>query len=155
MNKGKVGTSSEQIREALQKGKLLPDEPSLETIRYNGPEQLFILKMSNGRRRFIAREELQGLGEAKKKELSNIEILGSGTGVYWPDLDVSFGVSELLDEIYGSRKWMTNLERSSQAKNLGSGAKSARSTRRKSKQDGTPVRRAQLAVTKPSTPHFA
>ena len=109
MKKGDVRTTPDQIRTALQKTRLLPEEPSLESIRYYGPEQLFVLTMSNGRRRFIPREELQGLGEAKKRQLSNIEIVGPGTGVYWPDLDISFGVSQLLDGIYGTKEWMKRL----------------------------------------------
>ena len=38
-----------------------------------------------------------------------IEILGNGTGLYWPALDVAHSVSGLLAGVYGSAKWMERL----------------------------------------------
>ncbi len=43
---------------------------------------------------------LQGLQEAKPKELAEIEILGAGSGLYWPQLKTDIALSGLLAKIF-------------------------------------------------------
>jgi hypothetical protein len=52
---------------------------------------------------------IQGLAEAQEKDLKRIQILGDGTGLLWPVLDVAHYVPGLLAGVYGSEKWMTAL----------------------------------------------
>lgn len=54
----------------------------------------------------IPRRLIQGLSGAQKKYLKPIQILGDGTGLLWPLLDISHSVSALLTGVYGSPKWM-------------------------------------------------
>jgi hypothetical protein len=67
---------------------------------------------------FIPRKLLQGLSIASNAELSRIEILGRGTGLYWPALDVSHSVSGLLAGIYGSPNWMNRLQAEAQSRQI-------------------------------------
>jgi len=52
---------------------------------------------------------IQGLAGAQVKELSRIQMLGAGTGLLWPLLDVAHYVPALLQGVYGSEKWMAAL----------------------------------------------
>lgn len=54
----------------------------------------------------IPRRLIQGLSGAQRKKLTPIQILGGGTGLSWPLLDVAHSVPALLAGVYGSSKWM-------------------------------------------------
>ena len=79
-----------------------------------GSDSLFLL-MENGVTLNIPRRLLQGLTEAKPDELNQIELLGRGTGLYWPAIDVAHLVSGLLDGVYGSARWMEYLDLQSES----------------------------------------
>jgi len=68
-----------------------------------------VLVLENGVTHSIPRRLLQGLSEAKAEDLKQIELLGRGTGLYWPALDVAHLVSGLLAGVYGSARWMKEL----------------------------------------------
>jgi hypothetical protein len=72
---------------------------------------LLILKLSDGRRQVIPREELQGLESATKDQIARVEILGNGTGLHWPALDVDLYVPSLIRGVYGSKNWMAKIGR--------------------------------------------
>lgn len=74
-----------------------------------------VLVLENGVTHSIPRRLLQGLSEAKAEDLKEIELLGRGTGLYWPALDVAHLVSGLLAGIYGSAKWMERLQLDSES----------------------------------------
>jgi hypothetical protein len=114
MARHRVVTSDAEIDRAIERAKSLRDEPRLTGVEYRpGPGlDLLILKMSDGHRQVIPREELQGLQSATKEQIARIEILGNGTGLHWPDLDVDFYVPGLLRGVYGNEKWMAEIGRS-------------------------------------------
>jgi len=58
----------------------------------------------------IPRRLIQGLSGAQKRKLRPIQILGGGTGLLWPLLDVAHSVPDLLGGVYGSSSWMRELE---------------------------------------------
>jgi hypothetical protein len=53
---------------------------------------------------------LQGLQGASDKDLAAVEILGIGSGLHWESLDADLGVHSLFCGIYGSKKWMAQLQ---------------------------------------------
>jgi predicted TPR repeat methyltransferase len=57
----------------------------------------------------VPRALIQGLDGAGEKDLKRMQILGDGTGLLWPILDVAHYVPGLLEGVYGSEKWMTTL----------------------------------------------
>jgi predicted TPR repeat methyltransferase len=59
----------------------------------------------------VPRSLIQGLHSATEKELNRIQVVGGGTGLLWPHLDVAHYVPGLLQGVYGSEKWMTALYR--------------------------------------------
>jgi hypothetical protein len=110
----KIVTSDAEIDRAIEHAKNVQSEPRVTEVEYRpGPRlDLLILKLSDGRRHLIPREDLQGLRSATKEQIARVEILGKGTGLHWPALDVDFYFPGLLRGVYGNKKWMAEIGRS-------------------------------------------
>ena len=82
MTTHRVVTTDTQIDQAIARAKALANEPRVTSVAYRpGPGlDLLILQMSDGHRCVLPREDLQGLQGATRQQLSQIEILGNGTG---------------------------------------------------------------------------
>jgi Protein of unknown function (DUF2442) len=117
----KIVTTNVEISRAMERAKALQNEPRVAEVEYRPGSglDLLILKLSDGRRHLIPREDLQGLQSATKEQIARVEILGNGTGLHWPALDLDLYVPNLLRRIYGTKSWMTAIGRS------GGSAKSA------------------------------
>jgi hypothetical protein len=59
----------------------------------------------------IPREYLQGLHGATRAQLSDINVVGRGTGLHWPELDADHYVPGLLNQVFGTKRWMSELGR--------------------------------------------
>jgi Protein of unknown function (DUF2442) len=114
MAKHKVITTGAEIDRALDRARALENEPRLTAVEYKSGRglDLIILRMSDGHRHVIPREDLEGLQGATKEQIGEMEILGNGTGIHWPALDVDHYVPDLLRQQYGTRQWMAQLGRS-------------------------------------------
>ena len=55
------------------------------------------------------REDLQGLQMGTPSQLKQIEIVGGGIGLHWPELDADLYVPALLQGIYGTKLWMAKI----------------------------------------------
>jgi hypothetical protein len=109
-----IAITDVEFDRAIERANKLRREPMVTAVEYKaGPGlDLLILKLSDGHRHVIPREELQGLQSATKEQLGRVEILGGGTGLHWPDLDADFYVPGLLRGVYGNKKWMAEIGRS-------------------------------------------
>ncbi len=90
---------------------------------YHRKDDLITLHFADGIRVSIPRKKLQGLQDAKPSELVKIELLGRGTGLHWPELDVDHYVPGLLNHVFGTARWMAEIGR------IGGSAKSRAKTR--------------------------
>ena len=107
----KVVTTDAQITAALRRAREFAKyDHHVERVFYSPRTDRFQLRMENGVTHSIPRRLLQGLQDASTAQLSDIELVGLGTGLYWPTLDVAHEVSGLLSGVYGSEKWMRKLE---------------------------------------------
>jgi hypothetical protein len=86
---------------------------------YEPRYDLLILGLKTGQRLAIPREDLQGLAGADEKLVGKVEIGPFGLSLRWEQLDVDFLVDALRRGIYGSARWMRELE---QRRSVGSGA---------------------------------
>ena len=104
----KVGFTDADFKRAIERAGKLRHEPLASEVEYKaGPGlDLFVVKFTDGSRRAIPREDLQGLQSGTPEQLSRIEIVGGGTGLHWPDLDADIYVPALLRGIYGNKLWM-------------------------------------------------
>ncbi|MGD0368624.1 MAG: DUF2442 domain-containing protein [Acidobacteriaceae bacterium] len=114
MDKHKVVTTDAEIDRALLRAGALEGEPRVVSVEYRPGAglDLLILKLSDGRREIIPREDLQGLENATREQVAQVEILGKGTGLHWPELNVDHYVPGLLKHIYGTKRWMAEIGRS-------------------------------------------
>ena len=109
MVQARMITTDAEIDAAIERAKLLDGEPLAKTAVYMANLKVLIVGLTNGRRLFLPIEDLQGLQNATAKQLQNIEILGRGTGINFPDLDAGFYVPSLIEGVYGNRRWMSEL----------------------------------------------
>ncbi|MFY9748274.1 MAG: DUF2442 domain-containing protein [Acidobacteriaceae bacterium] len=133
MAKHKVLTTDAEIDRAIAAAAKLSDEPRVIAADYKpGPGlNLLILKLSNGQRRAIPVENIQGLRHATKAQIAQVRITGNGTGLHWPALDLDHSVPNLLRDIYGTRQWMAEIGRRGGATTSPAKRKSARANGRK------------------------
>ena len=65
---------------------------------------------SGGSVRVLVPPELaEGLTDASPGELSDVRVLGPGTTIEWPQLDVQFSVTGLIMGIFGTQAGMADL----------------------------------------------
>jgi hypothetical protein len=111
----KVLTIDAEIDAAIREARIY-EKYDRHVVRatYSDRTDRFMLYLDNGVTCMVPRRLLEGLGDAEPDALQQIELLGRGTGLYWPALDVAHSVSGLLAGIYGSKKWMSSLDRTPQ-----------------------------------------
>ena len=97
-------TTDEELDAALERAKLAPPRPLALSAEYNHDLDLVMIRVDNGRRLVIPREELQGLENATPEQLSDIEIF-AGVSIGWPQLDVDHYLPYLLEGKYSSERW--------------------------------------------------
>ncbi len=139
MAEHKVITTEAEIEAALDLAKVHEGEPVAKTVDHIQDLNLLIVGLSNHRRLVLPIEDVQGLSQATHPQLKNYKLLGRGTGISFPDLDVDLYVPALMEGVYGNRRWMADLGRK------GGGAKSA-AKRLASKANGAKGGRPRKAV---------
>ena len=109
MAEHEVITTDAEIEAALSWAKLHGSEPRALSVAHIPDLKLLIVGLSNGRRLVLPIEDIQGLGSATRAQIQNYELLGNGTGISFPDLDVDLYVPALIEGVYGNRRWMAQL----------------------------------------------
>jgi hypothetical protein len=110
MSEWTVDISDEDIDAALEDAKLQPERPRALSAEYNKGLDVIVIKIDNGRRLIIPREEIQGLENATDEQLSKIDIY-SGADIDWPLLSVNHYFYHLIEGRYASDKWKPALEK--------------------------------------------
>jgi hypothetical protein len=109
MAEHEVVTTDAEIEAALERAKAHDSDPLAQTVEHIPTLNLLIVGLSNRRRLVLPIEDLQGLGNATHEQIQNYELLGRGTGIGFPDLDVDLYVPALIEGVYGNRRWMAQL----------------------------------------------
>src|ERR1700679_2344778 len=104
MAEHKVTTTDADIETALKAAKAYDGEPRAVTVEHVPRLNLLIIGLSNGRRLVFPVEDLQGLGKATHSQLQKYELLGRGTGISFPEIDVDLYVPALIEGVYGNRR---------------------------------------------------
>jgi hypothetical protein len=108
----KVRVSSGQIDSAIARAReFAANDPRVTRVQYEAKEDLVSLHFADGLKVSIPRMQLQGLERANQSQLSKIEIVGNGTGLHWPLLDVDHYVLGLLEHRFGTKQWMNEIGR--------------------------------------------
>jgi len=105
-----VVTSGAQVRAATKRGKDFDaHEPRAVAAAYQPHRDVVTIKLSNDVEVAIPRNRLQGLEGARPADLSDIEIVGPGSGLHWKRLDVDHYVPALIRGIFGNPRWMSKI----------------------------------------------
>lgn len=109
----RVITSEEEIDRAIERAAGLRGEPRVVKVEYRPGRglNLLVLSLSDGHRHLVPVEDVEGLRSATREQIGEVEILGRGTGLHWPALDLDLYVPDILRGIYGTRRWMAAMGR--------------------------------------------
>ena len=104
--------TDQEIDAALQAARNAPDEPRIVDAVYRSePElDLFVLKISDGRRLVLPRENLQALKGSTPEQAAEFVVGQYGTDIWWPQLDEGHYLPNLLEHRYGNDRWMEALQ---------------------------------------------
>jgi hypothetical protein len=143
MAEHQVITTNAEIEAALAKAKVHDSDPVAVAVEHIPSLNLLIVTLSNQRRLVFPIEDVQGLGNATHEHMQNYELLGHGTGISFPDLDVDLYVPALIEGVYGNRRWMAQL-----GKKGGSAKTEAkrRAAKANGAKGGRPARAAAITV---------
>jgi len=86
-------------------------DPRVVRVQYESKEDLVSLYFADGLKVSIPRKQLQGLEGANNSQLSKIVLVGNGTGLHWPLLNVDHYVLGLLGHRFGTKRWMNEIGR--------------------------------------------
>jgi hypothetical protein len=132
----KVRVSSDQIDFAVARARQFEaNDPRVVRVQFEAKADLVSLYFADGLKVSIPRMQLQGLERANQSQLSKIEIVGNGTGLHWPFLDVDHYVPGLLEHRFGTKRWMNEIGRRG---GLAKSAAKAKAARRNGLKGGRP-----------------
>ena len=99
-----------QFIEANERGnKFLAESPKADSVKYDDKTKRLILDLENGATLIIPTENVQGLRGASDKDLAEVELVFENTTLQWENLDVHFYVSSFMRGVFGTPKWMMEL----------------------------------------------
>jgi hypothetical protein len=110
VKEAKVGTTDAEIDAAIALAAEQDDGLLVEEAKYNRALDVLVLRLRNGRRVVFPREDLEGLRGAPPAKVARVEVL-AGVGLHWEDLDVDLYAPALLEGVYGSKRWMSEIGR--------------------------------------------
>jgi hypothetical protein len=105
MAKWEIGTSDEEIDSILADLKKLPPGPVIEEADYH----LYLIKLDDGRRFAIPREQIEFLASADPAIATHYELLAPRTGLWWPEVDDGLSIDHIIAGRYGRYAWMKKL----------------------------------------------
>jgi len=90
-------TTDEQLDAALERAKTYDPVRIVEAAYHSGPGLDFLmLKLSDGRRLLVPREELGELKEATASQAIDLVVGPNGVDIYWPQLDDGLYLPDFL-----------------------------------------------------------
>ena len=110
-----------EIDAALERGQdARLSEPRAKAARYDRPSGRVIVDLTNGCTFAFPARLAQGLETASDAALSEVEILGAGSGLHWTALDTDLTIPGLLAGLFGTKAYLAR--QAGQAKSLAKAA---------------------------------
>ena len=96
-------TTDAEIDAALEEARNAPPEVTILEAAYRGEPGLefLMLKLSDGRRLLIPREELGELKNATVEQAMDLRIGPHGVDIWWPQLDDGLYLPDFLEHRWG------------------------------------------------------
>jgi hypothetical protein len=84
--------------------------PLALAARYDRESGRIVVDLSNDTTFIFPARYGQGLADATDDELAEVEVWPTGTGLHWETLDADLGIRSLLNGMFGSKAWMSQLQ---------------------------------------------
>ena len=105
-----MAVTREQFKAANKRGAAtLSHGPIAHAARYDARRSLVVVTLERGCEFAFPASLGEGLVGAPASKLSKIKISANGLGLHWPLLDAEVYVPGLIEDIFGSRKWMQRI----------------------------------------------
>jgi hypothetical protein len=85
------------VDEAMEAAKNAPDGPYITFAKYHADRGYLEMKLTDGRRLLVPREELGELKQATDEQATDLVILNPATAIYWPQLDDGMDLYDFLE----------------------------------------------------------
>lgn len=105
-----VAASDAQIDAALAQARAYDAiRPRAVAAEYDKASDRIFIALSSGVELVIPRRLLQGLETATPAQLSQVAVEDHGSALRWDALDVDHYIPGLVDGVFGTRKWMSEI----------------------------------------------
>jgi hypothetical protein len=138
----RIRTTDEQIDAAIATSRR-STYPKAVRAAYDADEEEVVIRFESGVTLRVPRSNLQGLADARADDMRDVELEGPGTGLHWPRLNVDHYIPALIDGVFGTKRWMSELGRRGGA--MTSSAKAA-AARENGRRGGRPRTRYQPQI---------
>ena len=102
-----AGLTDAQIDAALERGRTARlHEPRAAAARYDRRSGRVVVELTNGCTFAFPPQLAQGLEAATEEQLSQVEILGAGSGLHWEALDADLSIPGLLAGLFGTKAYL-------------------------------------------------
>ena len=96
-----------RIDAALERGRTARlHEPRAAGARYDRRLGRVIVELTNGCTFSFPPRLAQGLETATEEQLSQVEVLGAGSGLHWEALDADLSIPGLLAGLFGTKAYL-------------------------------------------------
>jgi len=101
---------SQDFIKAKELGKKeLAELPKIIKLSLDKQNRRLVFDLTNSVTLIVPADLLQGLQNASENDLTAVEFWDEGLMVYWKNLDVAFQTSSLLLEIFGTKRWLSEI----------------------------------------------
>ncbi|MBP0615828.1 DUF2442 domain-containing protein [Jiella mangrovi] len=87
----------------------LASRPQPKSARYDADSGRIVVEFTNGSAFMVPARSLQDLQQASDEDLAEVELLGN-TGLHWEKLDVDFTITGLMSGIFGTARFMREVQ---------------------------------------------
>ncbi len=101
---------SQDFTKAKELGKKeLAELPKIIKLSLDKQNRRLVFDLTNSVTLIVPADLLQGLQNASENDLTAVEFWDEGLMVYWKNLDVAFQTSSLLLGIFGTKRWLSEI----------------------------------------------
>ncbi len=110
--------------------------PKAARADYDKKSRRFVLEMQNGVTLLVPAGLIQGLQSGDDEALRDFDLVAQGSQIHWHRLDVQFYVKSLLEGVFGTPNWMSNLNQHLAAIGAKGGASRSEAKKISSRENG-------------------
>ena len=116
--------SDGQMESAIARGReKMERDPRATAARFDTDSGRVLVELNNGCTFAFPARKVQGLEDASDAEIAEVEVLGVGFALHWEARDVDVSLGGLMNGVFGTKAWMSELAR--RAGSVSSPAKAA------------------------------